>query len=51
LFSGLIESSDEPEHEDAPVAGGVSLSQRVALLEELVAELRLEIDALKDRPA
>jgi len=51
LFSGLIESSDEPEHEDAPAAAGVPLSQRVALLEELVAELRSEIDALKDRSA
>jgi len=51
LFSGLIESSDEPEYDDAPAAGGVPLSQRVALLEELVAELRSEIDALKNRPA
>jgi uncharacterized protein YceH (UPF0502 family) len=46
LFSGPIESSPAIEDPVEPAAG-VSLSQRVALLEELVARLRLEVDALK----
>ena len=47
LFSGAIESVPEPAEEDQPAAGS-SLSQRVTLLEELVAQLRTEIDALKN---
>ena len=47
LFSGAIESAPEPAEEDQPAAGS-SLSQRVTLLEELVAQLRTEIDALKN---
>jgi uncharacterized protein YceH (UPF0502 family) len=46
LFSGPIESSPAIEDPVEPAAG-VSLSQRVAVLEELVARLRLEVDALK----
>jgi len=50
LFSGLIESSPEADEpaEAEPSTGGPSLSQRVTLLEELVAELRTEIDTLKN---
>jgi uncharacterized protein YceH (UPF0502 family) len=48
LFSGNIESAPaEPEF--AAATGGASLSERVALLEELVAGLRAELDALKTR--
>jgi uncharacterized protein YceH (UPF0502 family) len=52
LFSGAIESVPEPEaqpQEPASAAGasGPSLSQRVAALEELMAQLRGEIDSLK----
>jgi uncharacterized protein len=49
LFSGNIESvpeTAEPEEPTAAGAGG-TLSQRVALLEELVAEMRSELDTLK----
>jgi uncharacterized protein YceH (UPF0502 family) len=47
LFSGLIESAPEPEetHETSPPTS--ALGERVALLEETVAELRREIEALK----
>jgi uncharacterized protein YceH (UPF0502 family) len=52
LFSGAIESAPEPEaqpQENTSAAGaaGPTLSQRVAALEELVAQLRGEIDTLK----
>jgi uncharacterized protein len=49
LFSGMIESA--PEIMEAAESGfaGATLGQRVALLEELVAALRSELDALKDR--
>jgi uncharacterized protein YceH (UPF0502 family) len=52
LFSGLVESSPEEEGPagtaaDGIAAAGATLSQRVTLLEELVAELRTELDALK----
>jgi uncharacterized protein YceH (UPF0502 family) len=53
LFSGSIESAAEPEvAQAASVAGDPSapasatLSQRVAALEEIVAELRAKIAAL-----
>jgi len=47
LFSGAIESAPEiHEPPDTPGAAA-SLSQRVTLLEELVAQLRSELDALK----
>ena len=53
LFSGTIESAPEPEtHAAEPAVSGAassgpSLNQRLAALEELVAQLRTEIDALK----
>jgi uncharacterized protein YceH (UPF0502 family) len=49
LFSGMIESVPETaEPEESAVPGGAaSLSQRVAQLETIVAELRAELDALK----
>jgi uncharacterized protein YceH (UPF0502 family) len=49
LFSGLIESVPESPSEDAapgPSAAG-TLGHRLALLEETVAAMRLELDALK----
>jgi|SRR5665213_631216 len=46
LFSGNIESAPEPVTEESPAAAG--LSERVARLEELVAQLRAQVDALKD---
>ena len=49
LFSGMLESAPEPSIESAEplAAAGPSLSQRVAALEELVAQLRSELDTLK----
>ena len=51
LFSGMIESA--PESLDVPEAPGVShtLGQRLALLEDLVATLRADVDALKSGTA
>jgi uncharacterized protein len=46
LFSGIIESVDEPAAAEEPAAGAPSLSQRVSQLEESVSRLRAEIDAL-----
>jgi uncharacterized protein YceH (UPF0502 family) len=49
LFSGSLESAPEPDApepiETAP--GALTLSQRVSALEELVEQLRLQVDALK----
>jgi uncharacterized protein len=49
LFSGSLESAPEPDAaqsiEAAP--GAPTLSQRVSALEELVEQLRLQVDALK----
>jgi len=49
LFSGSLESAPEPDaaepSQTAP--GAPSLSQRVSALEELVEQLRLQVDALK----
>jgi uncharacterized protein len=48
LFSGPIEIG-EAETEAAPLeARGPSLSERIAKLEELVGQLRAELDAMKD---
>jgi uncharacterized protein YceH (UPF0502 family) len=49
LFSGMIESvADTPDPEEIAVGGaGHSLSQRLAALEEKVAAMQLELDALK----
>jgi uncharacterized protein YceH (UPF0502 family) len=46
LFSGIIESVDEPAAAEEPAAGAPSLSQRVSQLEESVSRLRAEIEAL-----
>jgi uncharacterized protein YceH (UPF0502 family) len=46
LFSGAIESVAEAE-EPAEPAAGESLSQRVARLEDLIAGMQADIDALK----
>src|SRR6201985_1047078 len=51
LFSGAIESASEPEIQpgdpaSSAAASGPSLSQRVAALEALVAQMRAEIDTL-----
>jgi uncharacterized protein YceH (UPF0502 family) len=48
LFSGIIESVDEPGGAEEPAAGAPSLSQRVSQLEESVSRLRTEIDALAE---
>src|ERR1700759_4196643 len=50
LFSGNIESVPEPAAPEEPSAAGagISLSQRIALLEELVAGMRSELDTLKN---
>jgi len=48
LFYGMIESSPETdEPATAPAGTAPSLGQRVAMLEELVGALRLEVEALK----
>jgi uncharacterized protein len=46
LFSGLIESVDEPAATEESAGGALTLSERVSQLEELVHQLRAEIDAL-----
>jgi uncharacterized protein YceH (UPF0502 family) len=46
LFSGAIESVAEAE-EPAESAAGASLSQRVSRLEEIIAGMQAELDALK----
>jgi uncharacterized protein len=53
LFSGLIESVEEPAAAEQPVPGAASLSERVSRLEERVHRLQAEIDMLRggaDRP-
>lgn len=49
LFSGNIESAPEADAETAAAPAGTTLAQRVALLEELVAGLRQELDELKEQ--
>jgi len=46
LFSGHLESVEEPAAPEVEAAGGPTLSQRVTQLEELVQRLRGEIDVL-----
>ena len=46
LFSGNIESVDEPAVAEESAPGAPTLSQRVSQLEERVGQLRAEIDAL-----
>src|SRR5882672_7083623 len=48
LFSGNIESVDEPAAAEESAAGAPTLSQRVSQLEERVGQLRAEIDALAE---
>jgi uncharacterized protein YceH (UPF0502 family) len=48
LFSGSIESVDEPTAAEESVPGAPTLSQRVGQLEERVGQLRAEIDALTE---
>ncbi len=47
LFSGLIESSPETFEPADTASVGVSLGQRVTLLEELVAQLRTQVEELQ----
>jgi hypothetical protein len=47
LFSGAIESVEEPAAHQESAADAPTLSQRVSLLEESLLQLRAEIDALK----
>ena len=46
LFSGLIESVDEPAATEDSGGGVLTLSERVSRLEDSVRQLRAEIDAL-----
>ena len=48
LFSGHLESVEEPADAEEAVTGDATLSQRVGRLEESVRQLRAEIDALRD---
>jgi uncharacterized protein YceH (UPF0502 family) len=50
LFSGLIESVDEPAATEEPVAGAAGLSERISRLEDCVQQLRADIDALLRTP-
>jgi uncharacterized protein len=46
LFSGSIESVDEPAATEESASGAPTLNERVTQLEDLVRQLRAEIDAL-----
>src|SRR5271155_1503682 len=46
LFSGIIESVEEPAAVEEAAAGSATLSQRVSQLEESVSQLRVQLDAL-----
>jgi uncharacterized protein len=50
LFSGTIESAPEPSEPPAAASAHASLSERVANLEESLAQLRREVAALKGTP-
>lgn len=54
LFSGLVESAPEPEAEAEPASAGAApgtgLAARVSRLEELVAELQTQLQALHKAP-
>ena len=47
LFSGIIESVEEPGAVEESAPGAATLSQRVTQLEESVRQLRAELDLLK----
>jgi uncharacterized protein len=47
LFSGLVESVPEPEQTHEASVAGSGIGERLAQLEETVAQLRRELDALK----
>jgi uncharacterized protein len=47
LFSGSIESAPEAQHAEVPPAAATGVSARLAQLEQEVARLRAELDALK----
>ncbi len=47
LFSGIIESVEEPAAAEESAPGAATLNQRVSQLEESVRQLRTELDALK----
>jgi hypothetical protein len=49
LFSGAIESVEEPANDETQARDAPSLSQRVTLLEESVRQLRAEIAVLAGR--
>jgi hypothetical protein len=48
LFSGMIESVEEPAAAEQPAPGAASLSERVSRLEEAVHRLQAEIDMLRN---
>jgi hypothetical protein len=47
LFSGLIESVEEPADAEQPAPGAATLSERVSRLEERVNRLQAEIEVLR----
>lgn len=49
LFSGHIESSAAADEPADTSAAGSTLQHRIAVLEELIAQMRLELDELKSR--
>jgi uncharacterized protein len=51
LFSGIIESVEEPAAAEESIAGAPTLSQRVSQLEETVSLMRAQLDALAARTA
>lgn len=48
LFSGIIESAPEPEITAAGTSGATGLGERVARLEEMLDQMRVQVDALAE---
>jgi uncharacterized protein YceH (UPF0502 family) len=48
LFSGIIESAPEPEITAAGSPGATALSERVSRLEEMMDQVRAQVDALAE---